>query len=118
LTTKISGATFWSIFSRTHLVSLIETFSQVLNYVKREDLLSGKSGNDLNSGSGARDDKLDAFDYCWNQSKLPRTPAKPIPGHAKPKSSGGKSPRSPKGGFSGSKSPRTPPRTPTGNNLI
>ena len=87
--------------------------------MKHEDLLSGNvdSLNDVGYGGGASD-KMDAFDYCWNQSKLPRTPAKPIPGHPRPKpgssSSGPKSPRSPRsphGLVSGSKSPRTPPNS-------
>lgn len=93
-------------------------FVKVLNYVKHEDLLSGNVDAHSDAGCGGTSDKMDAFDYCWNQSKLPRTPAKPIPGHPKAKSGAGssgpkspKSPRSPHGLVSGSKSPRTPPNS-------
>lgn len=82
-----------------------------MNYVKHEEILGGKVDDEVDAG-GCSNEKNDPFEYCWEQSKTPRTPSRPIPGHAKSKSgsSGGKSPRSPKsGGFFGSKSPKTPP---------
>ena len=86
-------------------------FFQVLNYVKHEEILGGKVEDEIDAGE-SRNEKNDPFEYCWEQSKTPRTPSRPIPGHTRTKSgsSGGKSPRSPKsGGFFGSKSPKTPP---------
>ncbi len=82
-----------------------------MNYVKHEEILGGKVDDEVDAG-GCNSEKNDPFEYCWEQSKTPRTPSRPIPGHTRSKSgsSGGKSPKSPKsGGFCGSKSPKTPP---------
>jgi hypothetical protein len=80
--------------------------------------LSGNVGGNVDTEREASNDKIDTFDYCWKQSKLPRTQSKPIPGHPKSKSgsSGSKSPRSPRSPrsmFSGQKSPKTPPNSST-----
>ena len=94
---------------------------KVSNYLKHEDLLSGSVNDDVDGSSARSEHKVDSFDYCWNASKLPRTPAKPIPGHAKqksgtsgaksPRSPTSKSPRSPRSSFFGAKSPKTPPNS-------
>lgn len=94
---------------------LILIIFQVQDYERNQEILSGVDG--------AQSDKSYPFDFCWeNMSQKTVTPTKPIPGHAKPRSSG-KSSRSPRNSLpkspsssSLSKSPKSP-KSPSSSSL-
>ena len=66
-----------------------EIVAQIRTYQKNQSIKSGNTADQECQGE-------DNFDYCWEQSQdQSSTPARPIPGHTKPKPAA-KSPRSPR----------------------
>ena len=86
-----------------------EIVAQIRTYQKNQSIKSGHSADQECQGE-------DNFDYCWEQSQdQSSTPARPIPGHTKPKPAA-KSPRSPRSDLTkspgsretGGRSPKSP----------
>ena len=97
-----------------------EILHQVQDYERNQEILSGVNDRD-------EVDKGDRFEYCWEKSQrdensdLPITPSKPIPGHSKSRSKSSRSPRnslsrSPGSISNMSKSPKSP-KSPSSSSL-